>query len=219
MAIGCEGLVVTLGGLHMRAKSLVGIVLVLSALIIAGYQITKGTGPLPLARAEHLLKILLLSETTRVEVILPDGEVGRAKPDTILNSVALDCLKISSTLGSVPGRFGAGERIYGGATFECLFLGKSPSGTSLYFSSYVARSGDSSRSGTIGGDIMVLLKSGPTESLMRKNGLHSKVYSPQEQAELWAGLARDGIYVPADKNQTSPLQKAMQGHIERLLSK
>ena len=203
----------------MSNKSIVGFAMILVALAIAGYQMTNGTGPLKLERAERLLDLALLAEVNRVEVILPDGEVARALPDAISNRLAINCNKINSSLGSIPGRYGTGGRTYGGATFECLFSGESPSGTRFHFSSYVARTGETSRKGTIGGDIMLLLRSDDTKALMRKSGFQARAHSHEEQAELWAGLARDGIYVPADKSQTSPLQKAMQGHIKRLNSK
>lgn len=193
----------------------------IAACILVGiflFQITRGTGPLDSARAARLLDTMLQTETNRVEVIAPDGELAKAPASILRNIQVIDCPKISSTTGTLPGRYGGGNRTYGAAAFECLFTGENSSGTVLYFSAYIYRSADPSVRAYNDGHLMEFLKSRETRDLMKKLRQKTHAHNQQEQKKMWAELARDDIYVPADKTQTSPLEQAMQDHIRRLSS-
>ncbi len=198
-------------------------VLVAGALGIVGIiyfiRITAGTGPLENARAETLLSTALRIEPNRVEAIAPDGEPAMTLPKSLRNVHAIDCPEVASRTGTLPGRYGAGTRTYGSAAFECLFLGESPSGIPLYFSAYVYRTADPSASGNNDGHVTMMQKAGDTRVLMRRLGREARSHTKQEQAALWAELAAEDIYVPADTSQKSPLQEAMEQHKRRLQSR
>lgn len=190
--------------------------------ILAGiylYQVTKGTGPLEIAKADRLVALKFRTEVNRVEVIAPDGELAKALPSVFRNIRAVACPKLSSATGTLPGRYGAQGRTYGAATFECLFTGESPSGTLLYFSVYVHRSDDPSVKGMTDGHAMMLQRSDRTRALMEKLNKNTRTLGSRDKVALWDKLARDDIYVPADKTRASPLEKAMQNHIRKLNSR
>jgi hypothetical protein len=197
------------------------ILVAIAAIVLVGFyliRITAGTGPLENAYAENLVAKTLKSETNRVEVIAPDGEVAHAPPSALQNVKAVDCPKLDSSIGSTPGRWGVGSRTYGGATFNCLFTADNSTGNRLFFSAYVHRTADPSVRSDTDGHSMVLLKSPETRQLMRDEQLQTRVFGEQEQAALWAELAGDDIYVPADKTQTSPMKKALDTHLNKLIS-
>lgn len=180
------------------------------------YQITKGTGPLDIAKAERLVALKFRTEVNRVKVIAPDGELARAPPSVFRNVRAVACPKLSSAMGTLPGRYGVQGRTYGAAAFECLFTGESPSGTLLYFSVYVHRSADPSVKGITDGHAMMLQRSDRTRFLMTTLNKNTRTFGSREKVNLWDRLAREDIYVPADKTRASPLEKAMQNHIRKL---
>lgn len=180
------------------------------------YRIFDGTGPMDLAYAGKLVGLALQTEVNDIEVIAPDGEVAHAPGKTLNNVKTIACPELASGTGSLPGRYGQGGRTYGSATFECLFLGESPSARKLYFSGHVYRSADPSVQGYTKGHLFSFRRSDRTRALMRDLGRQTRPYSSQEQAELWAELATDDIYVPADKTQKSRLERAMEKHIERI---
>lgn len=182
------------------------------------YRIFDGTGPMDLEYAEKLAKLQLRFDKNSVEVIAPDGEMAQAPGSTVHNVKTIACPKLASGTGSLPGRYGQGGRTYGSATFECLFAGESPSARELYFSGHIWRSADPSVQGHTKGHQFSFLRSDRTRALMRDLERKTRPYRQKEQADLWAELARDGIYVPADKTQKSPIEKAMEKHIEKLNS-
>jgi len=182
------------------------------------YQIMRGTGPLDLAKAEQLVAQTFRTEVNRVEVIAPDGELAMALPSAFRKVRAIACPKVSSRTGTLPGRYGGQDRTYGAAAFECLFAGHSPSGTLLHFSIYVYRSADPSAGTITDGHVLMLQRSDSTRALMTSQNMAARSFDRREKTALWDKLAREDIYVPADKTRASPLEKALQNQIKKMRS-
>ncbi|MHA7777825.1 hypothetical protein [Roseibium sp. M-1] len=188
------------------------------AVAIYTFQVTRGTGPISTADAEELLVRTLPFERERIETIAPDGEIAKAPPSVLQKVRALDCPKLSSTWGSTPGRYGSGARTYGGARFRCLFTGETPSGTLLYFSAHVTQTSDPAETDLNNGRRLYFEEALETRTMMREMAKETRPHSKAQQAALWAELANDDIYVPADKTRKSPLQKTMDKHFNKLMS-
>ncbi len=203
--------------MELRSLKPTIVIPVLIVLAIATFQIFRGTGPMDLGEARRLADKQLNFGAGSVEVVAPDGELAVAPPKVIGSAQVIACPKVSGSAGSLAGRYGAGNRTSAVAAFECLFVGKSPSGRVLYFSGYVFRSADRSAAGG-GGPLLNWLKSDATRALMQANGRETRRFAAKEQLDLWADLAKDDIYVPADKSHPSPVEKAMKRHRERLES-
>lgn len=194
----------------------VGVVAIVLA--IAAFQMFRGTGPMDLDQAMRLAKYKLGAGTDSVETIAPDGRKAVA-PSKVLNAVrVIGCPKIGGRAGSLAGSYGQGSRTHATAAFECLFEGKSRSGTVLHFAGHVWRSADPSYRGELNGHMMSFLRSDRVLALMRIHGVGTRPYAGAEQAALWDVLVGDEIYVPADKSRPSPIEKAMQTHLKRITS-
>jgi hypothetical protein len=194
------------------------IIAVCLALAIYIYQVTRGTGSLSTADAEQLLVRTFPVERERIETIAPDGEVAQAPASVLHNVRALGCPKLFSNLGSTPGKYGTGARTYGNARFHCLFTAETPSGTLLYLSALVTQTSDPAQKGLNNGRRLFFQRAPETRALMRQMEKKTHALAPAEQTDLWAQLAEEDIYVPADKTRKSPLQKAMDNHFRRLRS-
>ena len=177
----------------------------------------RGTGPLETAQADRLLaRKLSFSAAEDVYAIAPDGEFVQATTREISDYRAITCPKLVSSMGSLPGRYGTGGKTYGGAVFECLLKGRTRSGIELFTSVYVHRSADPAQKGLYEGHHFSFQREAKTRALMRQVKQATRRYEQAEQRRLWARLAEDGVYVPADKTQKSPIEKAMDLHIKRL---
>ena len=183
------------------------------------YWRTAAPGPLDLSDAERLAEASLRVEAVnaeRVGAIAPDGEEARLPIDQIENLRALACPKVASRSGSLPGRYGALDRTYGSAAYECLLQADGPADISFHLAIYVYRSDDPSMPADSDGFATQLLMPRHVLEVMREQGQTVQAYSSEEQAALWATLAEHDVYVPADKTQKSPLQKAMDAHKKRI---
>lgn len=198
-------------------KVLAGIALCLAAGVY-WFKISRGTGPLDTARAEWLLNSKLSGQVNSIEVIAPDGELAHARPPVLEDSRAIGCPKLESHLGSLPGRYGSRGRTYGGASFQCLFAGKGAHGATLYFSSHVHRTSDPEIVYRTGGETLSFQRGDATRALMETFDRKTGQLSGQAQLDLWAELAADDVYVPADKRQKSPTQKGMETFLKRIRS-
>lgn len=199
------------------ASNVIAIGLVVLATGYFLFHSFRGTGPLETVRAESLLaKKLRYSNAEDVYAIAPDGEFVQATTREIKGYRAIDCPKLDSAMGTVPGRYGTGGKTYGVATFECLLIGKTRSGIELFTSIHVYRSADPARKGLYDGHLFSFQREAKTRALMRQLKQATRRYEKSEQSTLWATLAADGIYVPADKTQKSPIEKAVDLHLKRL---
>ncbi|MCK7615704.1 hypothetical protein [Roseibium sediminicola] len=205
------------GSMSSSASKVVAVGLVA---VTVGYFLVhsfRGTGPLETARAESLLaKKLQYSGTEDVYAIAPDGEFVQATTGEIKDYRAIGCPKLGSDMGTLPGRYGTGGRTYGVATFVCLLKGKTRSGIELFTSMHVYRSADPARKGLYDGHLFSFQREAETRALMQQLKQATRHYEKSEQSILWAILAADGIYVPADKTQKSPIEKAVDLHLKRL---
>lgn len=200
------------------SKTLLGAGVVVVVFAIAAFQMFRGTGPMDLDLAMRLSEYKLGAGTGSVETIAPDGERAVA-PAKALNTVrVVGCPKTGGTSGTLAGKYGQGNRTHATAAFECLFEGRSPSGTALFFAGHVWRSADPSYSGELGGHVMSFLRADRVKALMREHTLETRAYSGPEQTVLWDTLAADNIHVPSDKSRPSPIEKAMQNHLKRISS-
>ena len=188
------------------------------ALAVYYFRVTSGTGPLELSTARGLVERHLPVAREHVEVVIPDGELAQAPADTLSGLNPIACPELGSSLGTLPGRYGMGERTYGSAAFACLFTASSASGVQLHFSVHVHRSADPSVRSHNDGHTVSLQRATGTRALMAQFERATDSQGPQKQAALWKTLAADGIYVPADKSQKSPLQKALEAHSRRISS-
>jgi len=187
--------------------------LIVGAILLS--RVIDTRGPLDPLRAEGILDGLLRAETVRtgryarVDVVTPDGEKAEAPVVVLHDAKAVGCPKASGSIGSVPGRSGGGSRTYAQSAFKCLFKIEGPAGLRFFLSAYVLRSTDPSLQYYNGGHNSLLLGDAITRELMQTLGKETRVYGREEQAALWAELARHDIYVAADKSQVSPFQREM----------
>ena len=200
------------------ATKLFGGAAVAIALIVVGYQMFRGTGPMDLGLAKQLVEYKFRPGNGSVDTIAPDGEKAVAPFQALEVARVVGCPKIGGSTGSVPGRYGQGSRSHATAAFECLFEGKSPSGQALYFAGHVWRSADPSYRGELNGHIMSFLRADKVRALMRGQSVATRSLSEVERAALWDSLAGDDIHVPADKSRPSPIEKAMENHLKRIQS-
>eukprot|EP00903_Cladosiphon_okamuranus_P001826 g1824.t1 len=177
----------------------------------------RGTGPLETTQVEGLLeKKLAYEQVEDVYAIAPDGEFVQATTREIKDYRAIGCPKLGSDMGTVPGRYGTGGKTYGSAAFECLLKGKTRSGIEVFTSIHVYRSADPARKGLYDGHLFSFQREADTRALMRHFKQATRRYEKAEQTVLWTSLADDGVYVPADKTRKSPIEKAMDKHLQRL---
>lgn len=177
----------------------------------------RGTGPLETIEADRLLaRKLQFSPAEDVYAIAPDGAFVQASTREINDYRAIACPKLGSDLGSLPGRYGTGGKTYGVAVFECLLKGRTRSGIELLTSIYVHRSADPAQKGLYDGHHFSFQREAKTRALMRQLKQTTRHHEKAEQTALWTSLADDGVYVPADKTQKSPIEKAMDLHMKRL---
>ena len=188
------------------------------ALAVTGYQMFSGTGPMDPNLAMRLVEYKFGPGDGSVDTIAPDGEKAVAPVQALEVVRVAGCPKIGGSYGSVPGRYGQGGRTHATAAFECLFEGKSRSGTVLYFAAHVWRSADPSYRGEIDGHLLSFLGADRARMLMADLDVPTRSLTRDEQMALWDALAGDDIYVPADGSRPSPIEKAMQQNTERLVA-
>ena len=202
----------------MSGKSYKPLVVIAVCLSLGYYLflVTRGTGPMPPLSAERLLEQTLRDKQERTfDAVAPDGEKVEVSVSLLGRINAIDCPRLSTHYGRA-GKFR--EPLYGGASFPCLFRSESRSGAELHFSATVRRTADPDQQGLHDGETLSLQSAAETLELMRQLGNQTRRFSTEEQAELWARLADDDIYVPADKSRKSPTQKAFEKHMQRLFS-
>ena len=188
------------------------------ALVVTGFQIFSGTGPMDLNLAKRLAEYHFRPGNGSVDTIAPDGGKAVAPVKALEIVRVIGCPKLGGSYGSVPGRYGQGSRTHATAAFECLFEGRSRSGTVLYFAGHVWRSADPSYRGELDGHILSFLAADRARTLMASLDVPVRPVTGAAQAALWDALAADDIYVPADKSRPSPIEKAMQNHLKRIRS-